>query len=169
MKRTRGVLALELVLFQLFSSVWERFYNLGLLLYVAYVHQNKLEQNVFILIVSLRIDIFLFATLPWSATVIQWKPLQTMFWKGVNEYFLIIHPSIYFCGQRLLKTAHRLVVDKVSSGTVLVVSHFDGSTKELLTGQRDIWLWHWIICECSISSVSIFQAWTPEKLERTSR
>lgn len=80
------------------------------------------------------------------------------FVKVLMSIFLLDILLCIFCDQRHLETQYKLVVDKFSSGTVLVVSHFDGSTKELLTGQRDMWLWHWIICEFSVSSISIFQA-----------
>lgn len=52
-----------------------------------------------------------------------------MFCKGVYELFLFRHPSVYFCGQRHLEIVHNLFVDEVSSGTILVVSHFDDGTK----------------------------------------
>lgn len=64
----------------------------------------------------------------------------SMFCKGVCEFFLIRHHA----KQHLFLWSKKLVVDeKVSSCRMLVeVSHFDESTKELLTGQMEIWLWH---------------------------
>jgi len=53
--------------------------------------------------------------------------------------------SIYFCGQRNSgnSTWVRCRQEGHSWRMLVEVSHFDGNTKELLTGQMRIWLWHW--------------------------
>lgn len=167
MKETWGVLAFEFFPFSPLLQCLSKILQL-LLAPICCISPSKwVRTKCLYSDFDFRIEIFLFSTLPWSAIAIQWKPPQTMFCKGVHESFLIRHPSVYFCGQRHLETAHGLVVDRVYSRTILVVSHFDDSIK-LLTGQRDIWLWHWMIFQFSVNSVSVFQAWGPEKHERTS-